>query len=157
MLEEWPPKPGVSFRMIRMKWWMIEWLQLWTNICKYIRLGLMSSVLCEISHDELPFPKSSRIQLIVYFLCCCSILVVTLHTMNFVTGYDPLDYGLIVTDYISIDVWSFIHTFTFVGLGFLVPGRMAMFFLFGALWEVRFLNFYNIVFNLTCDTSPIVF
>eukprot|EP00466_Bigelowiella_natans_P003991 jgi/Bigna1/86890/estExt_fgenesh1_pg.C_140222 len=81
----------------------------------------MSSVLCEISHDELPFPKSSRIQLIVYFLCCCSILVVTLHTMNFVTGYDPLDYGLIVTDYISIDVWSFIHTFTFVGLGFLVP------------------------------------
>mmetsp|Transcript_14317 Transcript_14317/g.17154 ORF Transcript_14317/g.17154 Transcript_14317/m.17154 type:complete len:157 (+) Transcript_14317:43-513(+) len=96
----------------------------------------MSSVLCEISHDELPFPKSSRIQLIVYFLCCCSILVVTLHTMNFVTGYDPLDYGLIVTDYISIDVWSFIHTFTFVGLGFLVPGRMAMFFLFGALWEL---------------------
>eukprot|EP00467_Chlorarachnion_reptans_P003429 CAMPEP_0114512912 /NCGR_PEP_ID=MMETSP0109-20121206/15255_1 /TAXON_ID=29199 /ORGANISM="Chlorarachnion reptans, Strain CCCM449" /LENGTH=116 /DNA_ID=CAMNT_0001692681 /DNA_START=170 /DNA_END=523 /DNA_ORIENTATION=- len=56
--------------------------------------------------------------------------------MNFVAGYDPLDHGLIATEYVSIDLWSFIHTFTFLGLGFLVPDQMGMFFMFGALWEL---------------------
>eukprot|EP00470_Lotharella_oceanica_P011314 CAMPEP_0170179250 /NCGR_PEP_ID=MMETSP0040_2-20121228/17080_1 /TAXON_ID=641309 /ORGANISM="Lotharella oceanica, Strain CCMP622" /LENGTH=120 /DNA_ID=CAMNT_0010423211 /DNA_START=102 /DNA_END=464 /DNA_ORIENTATION=+ len=56
--------------------------------------------------------------------------------MNFLAGYDPLNIALIATDYVSIDVWSFVHTFTFIGLGFLVPDQRLIFFCFGALWEL---------------------
>ncbi len=73
-----------------------------------------------------------------YFLCICAALVVSLHSLNFVTGYDPLHIVFISTDFVSIDLWSFVHTFTFAGLGFLVPSRMGLFFLFGAIWEVNF-------------------
>ncbi|GAB5355249.1 hypothetical protein AAMO2058_000189500 [Amorphochlora amoebiformis] len=96
----------------------------------------MARVWVEINDTDLPFAKISRATLVFYFLCCCAALVVTLHTMNFIAGYDPLDYGLIVTEYISIDLWSFIHTFTFIGLGFLVPDNAPIFFLFGCLWEL---------------------
>mmetsp|Transcript_23344 Transcript_23344/g.41301 ORF Transcript_23344/g.41301 Transcript_23344/m.41301 type:complete len:160 (-) Transcript_23344:182-661(-) len=93
-------------------------------------------VVCEIDDVDLPFAGTSRSWLVVYFLLCTAVLVVSLHTINYVAGYDPLNIALIATDYVSIDLWSFIHTFCFAGLGFLVPDHMGLFFVFGALWEV---------------------
>ncbi len=62
-------------------------------------------------------------------------LVVVLHSMNFVFGYDPMNLVFISTELVSIDLWSFVHAFTFAGLGFIHPSRPGLFLLFGIVWE----------------------
>jgi len=64
------------------------------------------------------------------------IIVIGMKSMHFWLGFDPLLIPIVDGDLVSIDMWSFVHTGTFLGLGFLVPDNMIQFFCFGLAWEV---------------------
>jgi hypothetical protein len=72
----------------------------------------------------------------VLFVLISVTSVVVLHGTQLVLGWDPLAVSFINGPLVSIDSWSLVHVITFAMISYIYPNQLALFSMYGVLWEV---------------------
>jgi len=89
-----------------------------------------------VREDELPFAGWSRGSMLALWMGYCAYTVIGVHSTWFIFGHDPLSVGIINGSLVSIDLWSFIHSLVFCGIGWCFPNNFWSVFAGGCLFEV---------------------
>merc|ERR1712166_1223689 len=89
-----------------------------------------------VQEEELPFAGWSRGAMLALWMGYCAYTIIGVHSTWFIFGRDPLSVGIINGSLVSIDLWSFIHTLVFCGIGWCFPSNFWSVFAGGCLFEV---------------------
>ncbi|KAJ9461814.1 hypothetical protein DIPPA_08607 [Diplonema papillatum] len=89
-----------------------------------------------IDPSELPFAEWSRQGMMVSYAVTVATMIMLMRLWYYSLSSDPLATPIFVSEYVSIDLWSFVHITFYIGVGFILPNQLIIGFLGGVLFEV---------------------
>eukprot|EP01061_Rhynchopus_euleeides_P042866 TRINITY_DN74776_c0_g1_i1.p1 TRINITY_DN74776_c0_g1~~TRINITY_DN74776_c0_g1_i1.p1 ORF type:complete len:157 (+),score=65.79 TRINITY_DN74776_c0_g1_i1:167-637(+) len=89
----------------------------------------------EINPEELLFHNVSRVRLLGWYAFTVSVMITLMRLWYHALSRDPLAMPLVVGEYVSIDLWSFVHVAIYTGIGFVMPDQFLVTLLGGVVFE----------------------
>jgi len=82
------------------------------------------------------FTPADQVRNALLFVAISVTSVAVLHGTQYILGWDPLAVSFVNGPLVSIDSWSIVHVITFAMISFIYPNQLALFSMYGVIWEV---------------------